>query len=70
MGKPGDENRAMFISPYLRRPIRPLKKVLSERDEDTVAIGRMRAANDGTVEAVTFDSASWRSGRKRALMPD
>ena len=69
----------MFISPYLRRPIRPLKKVLSERDEDTVAIGRMRAANDGAVngavnaaavESVTLDSASWRNGRKRALVPD
>lgn len=33
MKKLGASSRATFISPYLRRPLRPLDKVLSEREE-------------------------------------
>ena len=42
MKKLGSGSRATFISPYLRRPLRPLDKVLSERsdpaDEDGPAL--------------------------------
>ena len=33
MKKLGSGSRATFVSPYLRRPLRPLDKVLSEREE-------------------------------------
>lgn len=66
-GKPvkklGAGSRATFISPYLRRPLRPLDKVLSEREEqpDEGTSGRLP---DATVEEPA--SAVWSLSRKSA----
>ncbi|NIA67632.1 hypothetical protein HBA54_03430 [Pelagibius litoralis] len=57
----------MFISPYLRRPIRPLNKVLSEREQETVGIGSLAPANDLLSDGVTGDSTGWAERGKRAL---
>ncbi len=71
MDKPGVKNRAMFISPYLRRPIRPLKKVLVEREQEAVNLAQTEPANDapsGSASGGVFvDPADWVASVKRAL---
>ncbi|WP_422366967.1 hypothetical protein [Pelagibius sp.] len=71
MDKPGVKNRAMFISPYLRRPIRPLNKVLVEREQETVNLAQSEPANDtphSTVAGGGFvDPADWVASVRRAL---
>lgn len=45
--KLGPGSRATFVSPYLRRPLRPLSKVLTERDDDgQVEAASQQPAND------------------------
>ena len=63
MKKLGSGSRATFVSPYLRRPLRPLQKVLSDRDEggDEVA-----AVLSVTEESVDSGSATWSFRRKAA----
>lgn len=63
MRKLGAASRATFISPYLRRPLRPLDKVLSERE--------VRPADDtadalGEPRADTAAPATWSMSRKAA----
>lgn len=52
-------SRATFISPYLRRPLRPLDKVLSEQgDHDEVeAAGALRNEAAGDVPPATLGLA-------------
>jgi hypothetical protein len=67
-GKPvkklGAGSRATFISPYLRRPLRPLQKVLSEREERE---DDATPAPHGEDSAETAKSAHWRLPRKSAV---
>ena len=64
MNKPGTTSRVTFISPYLRRPLRPLDKVLSERED---------RASDETPTAPSgqggdvMGSATWSLPRKSAV---
>jgi hypothetical protein len=64
-GKPvkklGSGSRATFVSPYLRRPLRPLDKVLSERDEAESPGAGLVAG-----EAADEPAPGWRNPRKRA----
>jgi hypothetical protein len=59
-GKPvkklGSGSRATFISPYLRRPLRPLDKVLSERSDPADEEGHVLRADGPADEA---GSATW-----------
>lgn len=64
--KPGIKNRAMFISPYLRRPIRPLNKVLSERERETIGLVSLAPANDVLGDGVASDPVVWDGSAKRA----
>jgi len=59
--KLGSGSRATFVSPYLRRPLRPLQKVLSDRDvgDDEVA-----AALSVTEESADSGSTTWSFRRK------
>lgn len=59
----GSGSRATFVSPYLRRPLRPLDKVLSERDEGDDDCGQQDIADD---EGVDARSATWGRSRKSA----
>ena len=65
--KLGSGSRATFVSPYLRRPLRPLDKVLSERedrdDEDMPTLH----ANDGSD---TLVPVAWGLRRKSAIASD
>lgn len=67
MKKFGSGSRATFISPYLRRPLRPLDRVLREReersDEDVPAV----PANDGHD---AMGPATWGLPRKPAVASD
>jgi hypothetical protein len=63
----GSGSRATFVSPYLRRPLRTLNKVLSERDEGDEDGARQGAANDEHVEG---HSATWDRKRKSAVVSD
>lgn len=63
MKKLGAGSRATFISPYLRRPLRPLDKVLSEREERADEAGP-DALGDATGEEPA--SATWGSPRDSA----
>ncbi|GAB4363714.1 MAG: hypothetical protein Kow00114_19930 [Kiloniellaceae bacterium] len=67
MKKFGSGSHATFVSPYLRRPLRPLDKVLSEREERTEDGLVPEAAND---EASEYGSATWRLSRNPAALPD
>jgi hypothetical protein len=65
--KTGPGNRATFISPYLRRPLRPLNKVLNEREDRDADAGPRQAAS----EAVSDPAPSpWRRNRKSAVVSD
>jgi hypothetical protein len=57
----GSESRISYVSPYLRRPLRPLDKVLSERDD-----GEVESAEPGQQpdEAGEAGSATWRMSGK------
>jgi hypothetical protein len=59
-------SRATFVSPYLRRPLRPLDKVLSEGD-DGEGTGDPLPANEMRSEAV---SSSWHAEEKPAVVSD
>jgi hypothetical protein len=63
----GFGSRATFVSPYLRRPLRPLDKVLSERDDQATHSGPALVVGDGTDEAT---SATWSNVRKPAATSD
>lgn len=65
--KAGSGSRATFVSPYLRRPLRPLQKVLNEREEgdDDVA-----AALTVTEEGAESASTTWSLSRKAAGASD
>lgn len=59
-------SRATFVSPYLRRPLRPLDKVLCEGDGGDDTADQL-PANDMRSEAV---ASSWRRERKAAVVSD
>jgi len=63
----GSGARATFVSPYLRRPLRPLDKVLSEREERSEDTVLQDPAND---VASDYGSATWGMGRKPAIVSD
>ncbi|GAB4392722.1 MAG: hypothetical protein Tsb0032_09430 [Kiloniellaceae bacterium] len=64
MKKFGSGNRATFVSPYLRRPLRPLNKVLNERDDNGDEGVPPEAANSEPVKL------TWGRGRKTATVSD
>jgi len=57
-------NRATFISPYLRRPLRSLNKVLSERDDQDEDGVPQQPANDPHAET---GSSTWGRERKSVV---
>lgn len=63
MKKFGSGSRATFVSPYLRRPLRPLQKVLNEREagDDDPAV-----ALTVTEESADSGSTTWSLSRKAA----
>jgi len=65
--KLGPGSRATFVSPYLRRPLRPLDKVLSERSdgEDEGAAGLY-----GEVAEAGEEPAGWHLLRRPAAASD
>jgi len=65
--KLGSGSRATFVSPYLRRPLRPLDKVLSEREERAEEGTPALPANDGS-EAL--GSVTWDFPRRSASASD
>lgn len=65
MKKLGSGSRATFVSPYLRRPLRPLDKVLNERD-DSEASGAGLIAG----EAAEDVAQNWERPSKRAAASD
>ena len=65
MSKFGSGSRASFVSPYLRRPLRPLKKVLTER-EDGVEDGEQQSSDKTQSET----TARWIELHKRAVVSD
>ena len=67
MNKFGSGSRATFISPYLRRPLRPLHKVLSEREERTDDSVLQEPAND---EVSEYGSTTWSLVSKSAAGSD
>ena len=67
MDKRGAETRATFVSPYLRRPIRPLNKVLNERHQEEVDLGTVQPANDVAPESFRREHRRWLESVKRAL---
>ena len=67
MNKFGSGSRATFISPYLRRPLRSLNKVLSERDEDVEDCAQQEPANDPHADA---SASAWRRERKSFVISD
>lgn len=70
-GKPvkklGSGSRATFVSPYLRRPLRPLDKVLGERSDAGDEDGPVLHADDPAEAAA---SATWGLLRKPAGTSD
>jgi hypothetical protein len=60
----GSGSRATFISPYLRRPLRSLNKVLSERDDQDDDGVPQEPANDPHGET---GSSTWGRERKPAV---
>ena len=65
--KLGSGSRATFVSPYLRRPLRPLDKVLSEReDRDDESLSTLSANDSGD----TLVPVSLGPRRKSAASPD
>ena len=67
MDKPGTEARTVFVSPYLRRPIRPLNKVLSEREEEAADLGAVQPANDVGLSEKAVEHRRWFDNVRRAL---
>ena len=61
MNKPASGTRATFVSPYLRRPLRPLDKVLNEREERPEEAVVQEAGGDVASE---YGSATWSFGGK------
>jgi len=71
VSKFGSGNRATFVSPYLRRPLRPLKKVMIER-QDGAEGGQEQPANDLGPNDLGADAAAaqWSALDKRAVVSD
>lgn len=67
MKKLGTASRATFVSPYLRRPLRPLDKVLSEREEQGEEESSTVTGLDG---GDSLASATWSLPRKPAIASD
>lgn len=67
MKRLGPGSRATFVSPYLRRPLRPLDKVLSERSD---AEDEGVSALYGEVAEAGDEAASWHLLRKPAAASD
>lgn len=67
MKRQGPGGRATFVSPYLRRPLRPLEKVLSERGDGEE--GRVVKAYGEAGEAET-ERAPWHLLRQPAAASD
>lgn len=67
MNKFGSGSRATFISPYLRRPLRPLHKVLSEREERADDSVLQEPANN---DASEYGSTTWGVVSKSAAASD
>jgi hypothetical protein len=65
--KLGSGSRATFVSPYLRRPLRALDKVLSEREERCDDDAPMASTHDGADET---GSATWGLSRKSVAASD
>lgn len=61
MKKFGSESRVSYVSPYLRRPLRPLDKVLSDRDDGNADDGAAGQQPDASGEA---GSSTWRMSGK------
>lgn len=70
MDKRGAETRATFVSPYLRRPIRPLNKVLNERHQEEVDLSNVQPANDVAPESFRRERRRWLDSVKRALFSE
>ncbi|MEO3430245.1 hypothetical protein AAFN88_15395 [Pelagibius sp. CAU 1746] len=66
MTKFGPGSRATFISPYLRRPLRSLNKVLSERDDQDDAEVQQQSASD----AHHTGSSTWGRMQKSVAASD
>ena len=67
MKKLGSGSRATFVSPYLRRPLRALDKVLSEREERCDDDVSMASTHDGAEET---GSATWGLSHKSITAAD
>ena len=67
MKKLGPGSRATFISPYLRRPLRTLNKVLSEREEEELDVSPRTPANDARSEV---GPVAWTGRGKPAVASD
>jgi len=63
--KLGSGSRATFVSPYLRRPLRPLDKVLNERDDSEGSGAGLMAG-----EAAEDAGQAWEAPAKRAAASD
>jgi hypothetical protein len=62
--KLGSGSRATFVSPYLRRPLRPLHKVLNERDEGDEDVAAVLSV---TEERTDSGSTTWSFPRKAVI---
>ncbi|MGF1630938.1 MAG: hypothetical protein ACFCUT_15800 [Kiloniellaceae bacterium] len=67
MKKLGSGSRATFVSPYLRRPLRPLDKVLNELEERGDDSTSMASSQDGADET---GSATWSLSGKSIAASD
>ena len=67
--KRGAEARSVFVSPYLRRPIRPLDKVLNERGQSAVDLDRVQPANDAGSSEERVEQSYWLDNIKRTFFP-
>lgn len=63
MKKFGSGSRATFVSPYLRRPLRPLHKVLTEREEGDDDVAAVLTVTEENSES---GSTTWSLSRKAA----
>lgn len=63
MKKFGSGSRATFVSPYLRRPLRPLQKVLNEREEGDDDVPAVLTVTEEKAES---GSTTWSFSRKVA----
>jgi len=64
--KSGSSARATFVSPYLRRPLRPLEKVIGDRE----VAEKVYEEDAGASEAVVPAVGAWDPERTRFGDPD